>query len=230
MRSLLPLLLCCSLNLQASDNWQLFRSGSAYDLETNALLYIENHFMQCANPAEVQVKYSHNGELFAQKSLHFYPNNFVPDLLYEDLRLHKAIRVTQNGSYIDLQTDTEKARLPRLENTVADAGFDKFIAARLLPLDRGESQVLDFVSPTRLDTYAFEVRTLHSTEQQLEILLQPKAKWLQWLLDPIYVTYQRTPFRINRYAGISNVEDAKEHYQHVRIDYHYYAVCGLSGS
>lgn len=230
MRVLFLLLLSNCLPLQADDNWQLFRSGEAFDLNNNAPLYIEKHFMRCDSPNAVRVTYSHQDEIFAQKSLYFYADNFVPDIVYEDLRLRTSIRVKQQAQTINLQTNDEFARLPLGQNTVADAGFDRFIAARLTQLELNEIQQLDFVSPTRLDTYAFEVQLRSSTPEQLDILLQPEAKWLQWLLDPVYVTYQRAPFRIRSYAGISNVEDVDGHYQHVRIHYHYYAVCGLSGS
>lgn len=230
MRVLFLLLLSNSLPLLADDNWQLFRSGEAFDLNNNAPLYIENHFMRCDSPNRVQVTYSQQGVVFAQKSLVFYADNFVPDILYEDLRLHTRIQVQQQAQTVSLKTNDESARLPLKQNTVADAGFDRFIAARLTQLELGEPQQLDFVSPTRLDTYRFEAQLRSSTPDQLDILLQPEAKWLQWLLDPVYVTYQRTPFRIRNYAGISNVEDVNGHYQHVRIHYHYYAVCGLSGS
>lgn len=230
MRVLFLLLLSNSLPLLADESWQLFRSGEAFDLNNNTPLYSENHFMRCNTPNTVRVTYSQHGEVFAQKSLVFYAHNFVPDIVYEDLRLHTNIRVQQQAQTVKLQTNDESALLPLKQNTVADAGFDRFIAARLTQLEQGEPQQLDFVSPTRLDTYAFEVQLRSSTAEQLDILLQPEAKWLQWLLDPVYVTYQRVPFRIRNYAGISNVEDVDGHYQHVRIHYSYYAVCGLSGS
>lgn len=215
--------------LLAADNWQLFRSGDAFDLKSNELRYSEKHYMRCSAPDSVRVDYFDKGALFAQKNLNFQADNFVPELAFRDLRLNKRIDLLLQGQQVRVQTDDEHANLPLSRQLVADAGFDRFIAAHATALAAGEPQYFDFVSPTRLDSYRFVVRQ-QAAADGLALLLQPEAKWLQWLLEPIYLQYQTNPVRLLQYAGISNIEDLQENYLHVRIQYQYYAVCGLQGS
>lgn len=225
----LPIVCLLSHPLYASDDWQLFRSGDAFDLKTNDPLYREQHYMRCSDPQQVRVEYMQNGQIFAQKNLRFMANSFVPDLEFHDKRLERHIRLRQSAGVVGVQTDGEKASLPLRADLVADAGFDHFIAANATQLNNGQRLAFSFVSPTRLDSYRFEVLR-QSSRDGLALLLQPEAKWLQWLLDPIYLRYETKPFRLLEYAGISNIEDLQEKYLHVRIAYRYYAVCGLMAS
>lgn len=225
----LPIFCLLSHPLYASDDWQLFRSGDAFDLKTNNLLYREQHYMRCSDPQQVRVDYVQKGQIFAQKDLRFMNNSFVPDLEFHDKRLNRHIRLRQSADVVEVQTDDEKANLSLRADLVADAGFDRFIASHTEELRNGRPLAFSFVSPTRLDSYRFQV-TKQTSPDGLALLLQPEAKWLQWLLDPIYLRYETKPFRLREYTGISNIEDLQEKYLHVRIAYQYYAVCGLMAS
>ncbi|MCP5326069.1 MAG: hypothetical protein H7A09_07060 [Oceanospirillaceae bacterium] len=231
MKNFVWLSIVCLLSqpLYANDDWQLFRSGDAFDLKTNDPLYREQHYMRCSDQEHIRVEYLQNGQVFAEKDFRFIANSFVPDLEFHDMRLQRHISLRQAAGFVAVQTNDEKASLPLRADLVADAGFDRFIAAHAAQLNNGQPLAFSFVSPTRLDSYRFEVLR-QSSGDGLALLLQPEAKWLQWLLDPIYLRYESKPFRLLEYAGISNIEDLQEKYLHVRIAYRYYPVCGLAGS
>jgi hypothetical protein len=201
-------------------------TGYAYDREKGTPLYSEHHFRQYEDgQLKVhRVEYrTPQGRLFAEKKLAYADHPFAPNFLFKDRRdqyeegaeweskayrlFHAADR--QSGKVVEHKPDL-----------VCDAGFDRFIRARLEQLSERRAQQLTLAIPGALKAFRFEVSTVGIDADRGEIHLEAlPASLLKVLVKPIRLTYDLRSGELRRYVGMSNIRNfAGERYD-ARIEF-----------
>jgi hypothetical protein len=198
-------LLACSLGAGAMEPDIL---GEAYDLDSGEYLYSEHHFCDEAFQ-RCRVEYIDNtGELIARKNVDFSANPTAPTLRFEDFRRERDVRK---------EFDAES-------ELVVDSGFDNFIRSRWDALETGNRVEFPFLPAGREDPLNMEAvlaRNSGCEQEQLCLEVALDSWFLQMLVEPIRLTYDRDSQRLLRFRGLSNIADAGGGGQNVDIRYSY---------
>jgi hypothetical protein len=199
----------------------------ASGLENGAALYREEHLVRLADgrAEERLVMYRClDGSAFARKRVRYANDPFAPSFLLEDARsgyregaerTADGLRVAWTGPGED-----ESAAVVDAGALVADAGFDEWVRSAWEPLAAGETRSLDFLVPSRLRTYRFEVEAIAIDDPELRAFKLRLGGWFGRLLPSIKVAYEADSRRLVRFEGLSNLrDDAGDAQMKVRIDF-----------
>ena len=215
--------------------------GHAYDQNTGALIYTERHRVALDEQGEYQfstVEYSDaQGEIFATKELNFGPTATTPSLRFNDLRTNHEVRVgptdsTQNQPCLSVENQRDgqnKMSCVALDNavtTVIDAGFDRLIQSQWQQLQQSKTIRFSFLVISRAEFVDFELHESARTSDTVSYTIRPSNFFVRLLVDPIYLTYERSTQRLLRFEGLTNIEQitdrkrSNNHYSSV-IEYEY---------
>lgn len=217
----------------AQDNYVV--AGSAYDLDSNKLIYRELYTALDENKT-VRVDYvTPDGQTFASKTLDYNGEPFQPSFTFKDTRDNEFASANFQGGRLLLthgvkDTKTEKTIYDNAR-LVIDAGFDSYIQMNWDKLAAGKTLKFDFALPTRLSTVQLEVRKIKSSEspvydanygrEWIYFRIAPAKKITSFFADPINLAYDPNGKYLVRFYGRSNIDDAKGGTQDVRIEYEY---------
>lgn len=182
--------------------------GKAYERNTGAYLYSEQHF--CSEQRLLcTVEYSNAaGEVFAQKLLDFRQSLVGPSLVMSDYRNQKEISIPAGQS----------------ENLVIDAGFDNFVRSSWNELDDGKQISFPFLPAgfdKPLDMRALRSEKIDCDPKQLCLDIELDSWLLAMIVDPIELSYSRSNKRLLHFSGVSNIKDEDGETQSVDIHYEY---------
>lgn len=207
-------------------------SGSAFDLDTEKLVYTEHHQL-ALNGEEVLERWVSyrcpDGKAFARKRVLRTRLPAVPSFELEDWRLdyseglevgadEVAVYVREAG-----EEATEREVLEEVPpQLVADAGFDAFVRENWDALVAGETVRFDFLVPSRLDYLGFKVR--HTGDDTIDgrparTFRLALGGLLGLIVSGIDVSYDADTRTILRFSGLSNVRNAEGDNYVVRIDF-----------
>ncbi len=182
--------------------------GKAYERNTGAFLYNEQHF--CSEQRLLcTVEYTDAaGEVFAEKRLDFRQSLVGPSLVMNDYRNQKEISIPASQS----------------DELVIDAGFDNFVRSSWEELSDGEQISFPFL-PAGFDK-PLNMRALRSDKADCKVeRLCLDIKLDSWLLAmiiaPIELSYSRSNRRLLHFSGVSNIRDEDGETQDVDIHYEY---------
>lgn len=205
------------------------RVGYAYDKQTGKFLYSETHHevKQNGRVAKATVTYRDaRGKVFAEKYIDYKKSLVMPDfhLVNEENGHVEGARDTDEKLRIHFRPDSDaKVKETYVEtprNGIIDAGFDRFIEQNWTALVNGETLEREFLIPSQLDFYTFEIR--RTTEQpagELVFELRIKSVLLQMVVSPVLVHYDARTRALLRYEGISNIRDYNGDNFDVRIEF-----------
>ena len=194
-----------------------YEQGKAWDVRKTRVLYTESHWTRFAGsvPVDRTVLYRcADGTPFARKEIRYSPSVVAPAFSFRDVRHdYQEGLLWQDGkaSLWHSKDGIRKSKpLPAAPNLVADAGFDEFIRSRWSALSGKERQSLNFVLPSRLDSYSFSLKhggkQLYRNEPALAFSLG-LAGLLGLVAPDIEVWYSSDSRRLLRFKGISNIRD-----------------------
>jgi hypothetical protein len=196
-------------------------------LRDGAALYREEHLVRLAegSPEERLVLYRClDGAAFARKRVRYGADPSAPSFQLEDARsgYREGAERTAQGVRVAWTAPggAEAAALLPPGPLVADAGFDEWVRAAWEPLTDGESQSMQFLVPSRLRAYRFEVAPVESGDPGLRAFRLRLGGWLGWLVPSIEVAYEASTRRLVRFEGLSNLrDDAGDAPLKVRIEF-----------
>lgn len=202
---------------------QAFASG----LRDGTPLYREEHLVRFADgsPDERLVLYRClDGAAFARKRVRYGDDPAAPSFQLEDARsgYREGAERTAQGLRVAWTApgETEASAVLPPGPLVADAGFDEWVRAAWEPLIGGRSQSMQFLVPSRLRAYRFEVAPVESGDPDLRAFRLQLGGWLGWLVPSIEVAYEARTRRLVRFEGLSNLrDDAGESPLRVRIEF-----------
>ncbi|MEN0037732.1 MAG: hypothetical protein AAGC78_11735 [Cellvibrio sp.] len=217
----------------AQDNYVV--AGSAYDLDSNKLIYRELYTALDENKT-VRVDYvTPDGQTFASKTLDYNGEPFQPSFTFKDTRDNEFASAHFQGGRLLLthgvkDTKTEKTIYDNAR-LVIDAGFDSYIQLNWDKLASGKTLKFDFALPTKLNTVQLEVRKIKAADspvydanygrEWIYFRIAPAKKFVSFFADPINLAYDPNGKYLVRFYGRSNIDDDKGGPQDVRIEYEY---------
>jgi hypothetical protein len=208
------------------------RVGRAYDFTSGVLIYEERHVETLADGAVVADAVDYvdpQGRVFAAKRVDFNLHPLVPEFELVDERTGhlEALRRVGEGrlvvSYRERAEDElREASLAAPEAALADAGFDRFIAAHWDELVAGTVLVRQFLVPSHLGFMDFRIRRARDDAPgRVGFLLEIDSALLRLVVPAIAVVYDRSSRRLLRYQGLSNLRDERGENHTVRIEFEY---------
>jgi len=222
-----------SANLLAEENYVV--AGSAYNLDTNELVYRELYTAIDENKS-VRVDYvTPDGNTFASKTLVYQGEPFQPTFNFEDTRDNQFVSAQFQGARLVLTqgldgTQNEKVIYDNAR-TVIDAGFDAYIQLNWDKLVAGKRLKFDFAMPASLSSLQLEVRKIKGSESPvydatvgsgwIYFRIAPAQKFVSLFADPINLAYDPNGKYLMRFHGRSNIDDDRGGPQDVRIEYEY---------
>lgn len=215
---------------------QLF-TGYAYDIESNELLYIEEHKLKTNTLQEV-IYTEPDGVVFGRKTIDYRNSDdkSKPAFTQSNARNGESITI---GYTSDKQvkihyqensnSDIEKQVITLADNAVIDAGFDHTVRNHWQELNAGKVLIIDYLVPTRLDTISLEVKktacdknTSNQHPNGVSCFIIQAESWLIGLLmTPLHLTYNTANQSLLTFKGRSNICDKYGDYQDVVIHYLY---------
>lgn len=205
----------------ASDTADSFvsYSGIARSEKSDQFLYRENHVLHYRDGkiAERVVLYTcSDGSPFARKTV-TYVDRLSPDFLLEDASngMREGIRSDGGERQVFFRDDrvaAEKSKVvPPVSGLVADTGFDVFVRNNWQSLVNGQTMVMKFLVPSRLEDIGFKVKHAGSGDVDgtpVEIFRLELSGVLGWALPSIDVYYSAQDHVLVRYVGPSDLRDA----------------------
>ncbi len=204
------------------------RSGYAYELGKDRLLYIEEHEETVAGGrvALSEITYRRTGgEVIATKRLNFAGDATSPDFRLENPgngHLEGAKR--ENGRLVvffrksDSHELSERALRPP-EDAIIDGGFDRFIEANWSRLIQGEVFERPFLVPAFQKFLDFRIYLERAANADVVFVMEPASLLVRLVGGRIVVTYDRDSAALKRYEGISNIRDPDGNNYEVRVEF-----------
>lgn len=205
------------------------RVGYAYDKRTGEFLYSETHreVREGGRLVRNTVAYrGSDGTVFAEKYIDYQRSPTMPDfhLVNEDNGHVEGARGGDGQLAVhfrrDAEADVQEASVELPREGIIDAGFDRFIERNWDALVGGDSIERDFLIPSQLDFYTFEIGRVESAKlDEFSFELRVKSMFLQMFVSPVRVHYDARTRSLLRYEGISNIRDGDGKNFDVRIEF-----------
>jgi hypothetical protein len=204
--------------------------GTAYDT-SGRKLYTESHWIS-GTPGwrELLVLFKcPDGQPFARKQVREMGLAQAPSFTLEDARTgyQEGVRESKGGArevfVRGIGDQPEKsALLKSLPGLVVDAGFDSFIREHWDALATGARQHLDFLVPSRLQTYPFTLSLIEDDlidGSSVRRFLLKLDTWYAFAIPSISFAYSVDSKTILEYRGTSNIRDHNGKSLNVRIEF-----------
>ena len=205
------------------------RVGYAYDKQTGAFLYSETHreVQEDGRVVTNTVSYRDDaGKVFAEKHIDFQRSLTMPDfhLVNAENGHVEGARGADEQLNVHFRqfsdSDVRSASVETPQNGIIDAGFDRFIELHWDSLVAGDVIEREFLIPSQLDFYTFEVeRAKTESLDDFAFELRIKSMFLQVFVQPVLVHYDSRTRSLLRYEGISNIRDREGENFDVRIEF-----------
>ncbi|MBS0571013.1 MAG: hypothetical protein JSS28_10415 [Proteobacteria bacterium] len=204
----------------AAETW----TGIAYLAGDGAPAYRETHYL--TGDARLVVYACPDGRPFARKTIAVGANPQAPDFSMLDARwgYREGVRGDDGAREVFVQRTPDQAEksapLDLPADGVVDAGFDAYVHRHWDALARGDALRFAFLVPSKRTFYAFDLRRVDAESSARELTLRlALGAWYAFLTPHIDVTYDRHTRRLLRFAGLSNIRDAKLKNLDVRIEF-----------
>ena len=220
-----------SKSLTHTKDQSIHYSGTAYSLDNDQILYREDHTltMKDGQPIErTTLYYDADNQLFAEKNNRYRSqfnnsdsnnsdsnntgsdNSATPDFMLTDDRYGYSESMEQDGKrwrveYKEPEESGNKILSKPDYTPVIDAGFDEFVRAHWNDLMEGDTVNFSFAVPSRLEWIDFRLIPLAQKDGTLTVEMRLKSRWIAWLLDPVFLTYDIKSKRLLTYRGLTNI-------------------------
>ena len=210
----------------------LTRIGYAYDLNTDQLLYTENHYEKYSDGVlqNTKVIYKDLSEnIFASKTADFSDNQFMPEFELENTRTghEEKTRFIENKYEVIFSGTKSKTRkqsqINYKDGAISDAGFDNFIIEYWDLIISGKEFKRDFLVPSMQDFLSFRIyqdAVLNKQGQSLRLInVEPNSFFVRVFAGKIKLYYDINKPILRVYEGVSNIRDSKGKNYNVLIKY-----------
>ncbi len=201
--------------------------GKAFDLETQELLYQEEHVWK--NGQHSVIYTSPQGDVFAEKRIRYDNGMASPSFVLENQWAGEVIDVQWQGDtnltafYSNNVKATERGpasvNLPKVQPIVIDAGFVAFVNQNWEALAAGETIKFHYLVPTILKTVALKVENVPSQRKGILRFKISSQSWIvNQVVDPIFLYYNENRDLLE-FKGRGNIADPTGGYLSVHILY-----------
>ena len=199
----------------ANEQTRIEFEGEALTLETNRLVYRENHTVELDAQGQYlrsNVEYvAPDGSLIAQKSLDYSQDQLAPELVFMDKRNDQLIALSRENNKLILEKTEnnvltrETIDLDQDQIIVVDAGFDRLIVDRWDALLSNETVRFSILALTRGELISFKLETQSIESNILTLSLKPSNWLIALLVDTLYLKYDIKKQQLMEYQGLTNI-------------------------
>lgn len=211
-----------------ADRTTIERTGYAYELGKDRLLYTEEHeeHQENGKVARSEVTYRDpDGEVIATKRLDFSSHATGPDFRLENLRNGHLEGAERQGDVIRVffrRTGNDGLKEHELRppgDAIIDGGFDRFIEMNWGRLLQGEAVKRPFLVPSFHRFLDFRIYLERKTDTEVVFIMEPASMFLRLFADGIVVSYDRDSGALRLYEGTSNIRDQDGENYEVRVEF-----------
>ncbi|MHA7878532.1 MAG: hypothetical protein ACX931_01985 [Saccharospirillum sp.] len=224
MKPVMALLIAASVSACAAANTTEAFFGLAYELDSNRLLYREEHRLALEDgfPVNGEVRYLDADDAPLGTKTVTYREPARPGYTFEFNGLDRdteRVAPSDDGVRVDSVRDGELA-WPSGQ-AVIDSGFHYFILNNFTALLDGESISFEFLAPTRVSWTSLTIEPQSNQNDRLVLTLKPRNRLIALFFDPIRLTYEVSTQRLLEYRGLTNVPKPGGGNYTARIEYRY---------
>jgi hypothetical protein len=180
---------------------------------------------------EIQTDYKNpKGETIATMTSSFDKKDFIPNVVFEDLRfqIKETIQLSEDGKSLLIELidnkkkTTQKSNLKISDKMVAGPGFNNFLIANFEALkNTPKGKNIDFVVLAKADDFNFDIVKKEESEKSITFVMKIHNWFLRQFLAPINVEYDQKTKRLLRFEGLTNIQTEKGKPQELTITYIY---------
>lgn len=212
--------------------------GKAYDVNTQKLLYQEQHQRLFKNDQLIrdQVEYRDTqNTVFAVKRVLYQGELSHPSFKLID----KRTRYIEAAELNNLQTTVRyqvpgkpnitHTQLTLPKNAVHDAGFNEVVQKNWGSLQNGKTIPMQFLAPSRASYLGFVITPAkQQTPGRLLVSLNATNKVFKWAIGQIDLVYDSHTKQLLQFQGLTNIKNTDKKNYRARIDYIHQAKQSIS--
>jgi hypothetical protein len=212
--------------------------GNAYDINTQKLLYQEQHQRLFKNDQLIrdQVEYRDTqSKVFAVKRVLYQRELSHPSFKLIDQRAKyiESAEVNNQKTTIRYQipgkTNITQTQLTLPEHAVHDAGFNEMVQQNWLTLQNGQTVLMQFLAPSRASYLGFVITPAkQQTPGKLLVSLNATNKVFKWAIGQIDLVYDANTQQLLQFKGLTNIKNTDKKNYRARIDYVHQAKQNIS--
>ena len=193
-------------------------TGTARDLKTDKVIYIEHYDVQTDNGRWISgtTRYlSPSGQQFAERKFDFSADRYVPVFSLDQSvpEYREGITRIDKGK-VDLfmvrDGDRKSASIDRVKDMVADCGAQAYVLDHLDTLQSGAVLRFTLAVAGRVDSFALRATKIGEAEingtKGMRVRVELDSV-LRLVLPPLELTVDPQSRRLLEYSGISNLKD-----------------------
>ena len=194
--------------------------GNAFDQRSKQLVYVEEYqakFDDQQNRSAQVIYQNPEGNIIAKKDLQFQQNPLIPKYDFEDFRdgYLEGVSVSEDSIIVHWRENrdarTIKKALVVPEPVVVDMGFHYFIQKNWEPLWQGEMLFFNFVVPSKLNFFSFQINKIKEEQWHNQDVVVYKMElenaFLRLFIAPILLTYHAHSRQLLIVEGLSIIND-----------------------
>ena len=192
--------------LTMKDGQPIERTTLYYDADNQLFAEKNNRYRSQFNNSDSNTSDPNNSDSSNTGS----DNSATPDFMLTDDRYGYSESMEQDGKrwrveYKEPEESGNKILSKPDYTPVIDAGFDEFVRAHWNDLMEGDTVNFSFAVPSRLEWIDFRLIPLAQKDGTLTVEMRLKSRWIAWLLDPVFLTYDIKSKRLLTYRGLTNI-------------------------
>lgn len=203
--------------------------GEAFDATGQTLLYREHHTLDEINRSRLVEYLAPGGQLIGRKQLWYGDTPLQPSFNQVISSIGQRISVDRQGLQLSVLYQSSQAQTPKQAlvdvptTAVVDAGFDELVQQQWPRLLGGQGVAFEFLVPTRQIWISLQLspQACAGDSARLCLRIEPERLLWRWVLDPIFLEYDRSSLRLMRFSGLGNLVDDEGRGLVVDIHYRY---------
>ena len=149
----------------------------------------------------------------------------MPTYVFKDYRrkYEEGLRF-RDGKYYIFNRDPKRGEKEKLlgdtKNVYSCQGWHYYVVNHLEELEKDQAFTLKLIFPNKLRSYPFRIEKVSSSEDTMHVKVRFANRVISWLVPHLDLVYNKKERKLIEFQGVSNIFDADDNLQDVRIAYY----------
>ena len=227
LQQLLFLMLLAALSVDGfAQETEVIYWGEARD-DQDGLVYREKHitnYVDGRTKRSLTIYEDPAGREIATLESDYTLSLAMPTYVFKDYRrdYEEGLRFRDGAYYIfskDSKDGEKEKRLKEPASVFSCQGWHYYVVENLERLERGDVFKVKLIFPNKLRGYDFKIEKVSSEGDTVRVKVK-FANWLvSWAIPQLDLLYSKKERKLTEYRGVSNIFDANDDLQEVKITY-----------